>query len=405
MSIEIKHDPNEDGNTYGTYTIDASELSEDDGDDFYFNPKPRVDIKTSKDQEKKARHDRYQANPELERERLRLKRQYKNVKQSLLGINQIRCPKIRKSLIETIKAEYLVHPNRVYIRDAVGNRDYYKKLEDAVRGLKPTDVLIAVDDMYVKCEDVKDCDTFTEKLKTIKQKCKQVLLPNMLSKMVFILNSDKECNIEAMKELLSTKFEVRMRDIVIEKIGPGSSFVIVRTVTGTHEDHALALRKLQNMPPAEYVDLAKLIKILETEICRKSNMHYVGADITRETPYSYQNGSPITINVYNIHNDVKVGGNVDIHGDGSGLVNITSGSINKNDEKMTEREKLEIQAKEWVRQNSPDNKSTVEYYDDYIRQFPDGLGSTNFQKVVKSLGFTKRKKSARGGKNYWEIPA
>lgn len=397
MSIEIKHEPNEDDTTYGTYTIDASELSEDDGDEFYSNPKPRIEIKTSLDQEKKARHDRYQANPELEQERLRLKRQYARVKQSLLGINQVKCPKIRKFLIEAIKAEYLVHPNQVYIRDAVGNRDYYKKLEDAVRGLKPTDVLIAVDDLYVKCEDVKDCDTFTEKLKTIKRKCKQVLLPNMLSKMVFILNSDKESNIEAMKELLSAKFEVRMRDIVIEKIGPESSFVVVRTVTGTHEDHALALRKLQNMPPAEYVDLAKLIKILETEICRKSNMHYVGADITRETPYSYQNGSPITINVYNIHNDVR-----ESTFNAPTCIGTKDTTMNVGvDEKMTEQEKLELQAKEWIHNNSPSGSPVMEYYRTYKEQISDGVGKAVLCKLIESLGFIKKKNSGKSGKYHW----
>lgn len=390
MYVNIKKDDS------GEYVFDSGYTSEDDGDEFYRGPgHTKIEIKadvTGRKKREQERYIRYHRDPILEEERRQLKKKFKSMCDLLICMNRTPDKVCLAEAIARLGQRFVKHPNSVYLKNAIGKREYYTDLKIAIEEIQHTDILLVVDTIFVKCADIKDCEDFVDALKNLKANYHQLLMPDTLAKLTFILRSTDEDNIDSAKEMLVEKLQVKRKNITIEPILGDRSIVVVSAVTGLQKDLIVRVDELRNNPPKGFNAIASLIENLPRNECLKSQLAYYTAALSREFPYNYHDGK-----------EIKIVLNLNVNG---GICNVFQGpafvtNTNNGDTKMTEEEKLKAEAIVWISRNPPKEHSAQMYYDAYSTENPNGFGIKKFTWTMRSLGYESYKRSNSSGKKYW----
>lgn len=193
----------------------------------------RNDTKVLREHDK---HLRYVEDPKLEDERFRLKKRYKQMKDMLIFLNRMPDKEFLHEWLSKTSPKFIKNPDSVYIKKAIGGREVFQNLREAVDDIQKTDILLVVEDMFVKCTDIKDCEEFVGELDKLRERIKRyipenipikgLLLDRTFAKLTFVLKSSGE-TIESVHKLLLKQLRGEHQNITIENGAQDGSLIII----------------------------------------------------------------------------------------------------------------------------------------------------------------------------------
>lgn len=383
----------------GFFDLDGN-VSSDDEDDFFEKKIPKNDPAGTSDvmKRKYARHRRYHANPEVERERNIVKKKYNQMRRAIVKMGGVVDKELTREIFDAIDCKVFKHPDTIYLEEAVGDRRMYNNVKLALVKCIEHNIVLAVGGIYVLCESADDCKAMIDKMKALSINGRQLLPMKTMTKMMFILQSANKADISTMKDVLSDHLKVRRRDIDASPMPGGDSFVVISSIVGTFAENNNRLNELKNDPPAGCAGVMSLLKNLIIHYSGEADTNYLLAEMGPQMPYNYQDGKPlIVINIAN-----KGGSNI------STIMNGNDNKIgdihNENNVDGNQDEKVagHAVAVTWIQEHSPANEFTKNYYDAYAQYAgDDAVSSIHFNTLVKAAGFKKVKKSNQGGRHIW----
>lgn len=383
----------------GFFDLDGN-VSSDDEDDFFEKKIPKNDPTGTSDAVKRkyARHRRYHANPEVERERNIVKKKYNRMRRAIVKMGGVVDKELTREIFDAIDCKVFKHPDTVYLEEAVGDRRMYNNVKLALAKCIEHNIVLAVGGIYVLCESADDCKAMIDKMKALSINGRQLLPMKAMTKMMFILQSANKADISTMKDVLSDHLKVRRRDIDTSPMPGGDSFVVISSIVGTFAENNNRLNELKNDPPAGCTGIMSLFKNLTIHYSGEADTNYLLAEMSPQMPYNYQNGKPI---ILVIDNKGALNLNVNNVG-GDGSIAYTNGNTSCGNAAHEEKVAGHAVAVTWIQEHSPANEFTKNYYDAYAQHAgDDAVSSIHFNTLVKAAGFKKVKKSNQGGRHIW----